>query len=256
MFKVIHWIFLCGLACSGFAQPLQLSQPKTNIHMAMVSKDNPQNLILDFRMVNTDIRFTQDGAEPTIKSKRYRKPIKVSKPTIIKAKVFHKDFASSETITATFVDRGKKILSYNISDPNPKYAGEGNKTMFDGQFGDMSYSNRYLGYDKGPIEMVIKPEVNENISTIHFSNLINQGAWIFGPSKISVYDENHNLLVENIFNDTTQKSVSNHRIYTLKFSKNKYSQLKLVIDPLASIPDWHDGRGLPAWFFVDEVWVE
>lgn len=123
MFKVIHWIFLCGLACSGFAQPLQLSQPKTNIHMAMVSKDNPQNLILDFRMVNTDIRFTQDGAEPTIKSKRYRKPIKVSKPTIIKAKVFHKDFASSETITATFVDRGKDFELQYIRSQSQVYWG-------------------------------------------------------------------------------------------------------------------------------------
>jgi hypothetical protein len=48
--RLVHWILLCGLACSSFAQPLQLSQPKTNIQMAMVSKDNPQNLILDFRM--------------------------------------------------------------------------------------------------------------------------------------------------------------------------------------------------------------
>ncbi|MBK8055240.1 MAG: chitobiase/beta-hexosaminidase C-terminal domain-containing protein [Saprospiraceae bacterium] len=256
MFRRLVWILFCGLYHFSFAQPLQLSQPKANIQMAMVSKDNPRKLILDFRMDGTEIRFTQDGTEPTKKSKGYKIPIKVSKPMIIKAKVFHKDFTPSETVTATFVSSGKKVRNYIVSEHNPKYAAEGSKTLFDGQFGDMSYAKNYLGYDKGPIEIKVEADANYTISSIHVSYLANQGAWIFGPSKISVFDENNKLLHQKNFGDSTQKQASNHAITSLTVPKTKYKHLKLVIEPVSSIPDWHDGRGLPAWFFVDEVWVK
>jgi hypothetical protein len=140
--------------------------------------------------------------------------------------------------------------------PNPKYAGNGSKTLFDGQFGNMSYDKNYLGYDKGPVEITIQPDPDQFITTIHISNLTNQGAWIFGPSKISVFDENNKLLIQKSFEDSTQKSTSNHSIQTINVPKKQYNQLKLVIEPVSSIPEWHDGKGSKAWLFVDELWVK
>jgi len=256
MFRWLIWILFCGISNVSFAQKIQLSPPKANVQMAMVGKDHPQTLILDFRMEGANIRYTLDGIEPTLKSKRYKRPLNITKPCIIKAKAFHPDFDPSETVTATFVTRGKKVLNYQISDPNPKYKGEGSKTLFDGQFGDMSYTKNYLGYDKGPVEITLEPEISQNISTIHISYLTNQGAWIFGPSKISVFDENNKLLIQKNFEDSFQKQASNHAITTLTVPKTKYNQLKLVIEPLSSIPNWHESRGHPAWLFLDEVWVE
>jgi len=256
MFRWLIWILFCGLSKVSFAQKIQLSPPKANVQMAMVSKAHPQNLILDFRMEGATIRYTLDGNEPTLKSKRYHRPIKISKPCIIKAKAFHHDFDPSATETATFVASGKRILNYMVSEPNPKYADEGSKTLFNGQFGNMSYTKNYLGYDIGPVEIMFQPDINQFITTIHISYLTHQGAWIFGPSKISVYDENNKLLIQKNFDDSTQKQTSNHAITTLTVPKTTYNQLKLVIEPVSSIPEWHDGRGLPAWFFVDEVWVE
>jgi hypothetical protein len=256
MFRWLIWILFCGLSNVSFAQKIQLSPPKSNVQMAMVGKDHPQNLVLDFRMEGATIRYTLDGTEPTINSKLYKIPLKISKPGTIKAKAFHQDFDPSETVTANFVAYGKKILSYNVSEPNPKYAADGSKTLFDGQFGDMSYAKNYLGYDEGPLEIMIQPDAAQVISNIHISYLANQGAWIFGPSKISVFDENNKLLFQTNFEDNTKKSTKNHSIHTINVPKKQYNQLKLVIEPLSSIPDWHDGRGHPAWFFVDEVWME
>ena len=256
MFRWLIWILFCGLSHVSFAQKIQLSPPKANVQMAMVSKAHPQNLVLDFRMEGATIHYTLDGSEPTLKSKRYKKPIKINKPSTIKAKAFHPDFDPSETVTSTFVAIGKKILNYMVSEPNPKYAAEGSKTLFDGHFGDMSYARNYLGYDKGPIEIMIQPDAAQDISNVHISHLTHQEAWIFGPSKISVFDENNTLLVQKNFDDSTQKQTSNHDITTFTFPKTKYNKLKLVIEPVSSIPDWHDGRDLLAWYFVDEVWVE
>ena len=256
MFKWLIWILFCGLSNVSLAQKIQLSPPKANVQMAMVSKAHPQNLVLDFRMEGATIRYTLDGSEPTLKSKRYHRPLKISKPCIIKAKAFHHDFDPSETVTATFVASGKKILNYIVSEPNPKYTADGSKTLFDGQFGDVSYAKNYLGYDKAPLEITIQPDAEQFITTVHISHLINQGAWIFSPSKISVYDENNKLLIQKIFEDSTQKSTTSHSVHTINVPKKQYNQLKLVIEPISSIPDWHDGRGHPAWFFVDEVWVE
>jgi len=256
MFRWLVWILFCGLSNVSFAQKIQLSPPKANVQMAMVSKDHPQNLVLDFRMESAEIRFTEDGSEPTKKSKKYKKTIKITKPVMIKAKAFHQDFDPSETVTATFVSKGKKILNYHVSEPNPKYADEGSKTLFDGQFGNISYGKNYLGYDKGPVEITIQPDAEQFMTTIHISHLTHQGAWIFGISKISAYDENNKLLIQKNFDDSTQKQASNHNIITLTVPKTKYNELKLVIEPVSSIPDWHDGRGHLAWLFLDEVWVE
>ena len=256
MFRWLIWILFCGLSNVSFAQKIQLSSPKTNLQMAMVSNNHPQNMILDFRMEGATIRYTLDGNEPTLKSKRYQRPLKISKPCIIKAKVFHQDFDPSETVTATFFVIGKEILNYIVSEPNPKYADEGSKTLFDGQFGNISYTKNYLGYDKGPVEITIQPDAEQFITTIHISHLTNQGAWIFGPSKISVYDENNTRLIQKSFDSSIHKSLSNHGISSLKVTKNKYRQLKVVIESVSSIPDWHDGRGNAAWLFLDEVWVE
>jgi hypothetical protein len=224
--------------------------------MAMVSKAHPQKLVLDFRMEGATIRYTLDGIEPTLKSKLYKRPLNINKPCFIRAKAFHQDFDPSETVTATFVASGKKILNYIVSEPNPKYADEGSKTIFDSQFGNMSYAKNYLGYDKGPVEITIQPDAEQFITTIHISHLTNQGAWIFGPSKISVYDENNTLLIQKSFDSSIHKSLSKHGINSLKVTKNKYRQLKVVIESVSSIPEWHDGRGNPAWLFLDEVWLE
>lgn len=256
MFRWLLSILFCGLFNISFAQKIQLSPPKSNVQMAMVGKDYPQNLVLDFRMEGATIRYTLDGTEPTINSKLYKIPLKISKPGTIKAKAFHQGFDPSETVTANFVAYGKKISSYNVSEPNPKYADEGSKTLFDGQFGNMSYTKNYLGYDKGPVEITFQSDSHQFITTIHISYLTHQGAWIFGPSKISVFDENNKLLIQKNFEDSTQKSTTSHSIHTINVPKKQYNQLKLVIEPVSSIPDWHDGRGNPAWFFVDEVWVE
>lgn len=256
MFRLLIWILFCGLSNVSFAQKIQLSPSKANIQMAMVSKAHPQKLVLDFRMEGATIRYTLDGTEPTIKSKLYRRPLNINKPCIIKAKAFHQDFDPSETVTATFVASMKKILNYIVSEPNPKYTADGSKTLFDGQFGNVSYAKNYLGYDKGPLEITIQPDAAQIISNVHISHLTHQGAWIFGPSKISVFDENNKLLIQKNFEDSIQKSTTNHSINTLHVTKKMYNHLKLVIEPVSTIPDWHDGRGNPAWFFVDEVWVE
>jgi hypothetical protein len=256
MFRLMLSILFCGLFNISFAQKIQLSPPKSNVQMAMVGKDHPQNLVLDFRMEGATLRYTLDGTEPTLKSKRYKKPLNIKKPCIIKTKVFHQDFDPSETVTATFVASGKKVLNFIVSESNPKYPGNGSKTLFDGQFGNMSYDKNYIGYDKGPVEIMFQLDPDQFITTIHISNLTNQGAWIFGPSKISVYDENNKLLIQKSFDDSTQKKASNHAITTFKVPKTKYNQLKLVIEPVSTIPEWHDGKGSKAWLFVDELWVK
>jgi hypothetical protein len=80
MFRLMLSILFCGLFNISFAQKIQLSPPKSNVQMAMVGKDHPQNLVLDFRMEGATIRYTLDGTEPTINSKLYKIPLKISKP--------------------------------------------------------------------------------------------------------------------------------------------------------------------------------
>ena len=53
-------------------------------------------------VVGSEIRYTLDGSEPTVRSILYEKPFIINETTTVKAKAFRSDWLGSETATATF----------------------------------------------------------------------------------------------------------------------------------------------------------
>lgn len=241
--------------CSGISQNLQLNMPKANYQMAMVSKDDVKWLEFEFRMQGAEIRYTTDGSEPVKKSKKFKNPICISQPCIVKAKSFHPDFESSASCTSTFILKGEKPLAIMATEANEKYKTNSINTLIDGLFGEMTFEDKYLGYDIDTVKITVQVDSNKYLSTFNMSYLVNQQAWIFGPQKIKIFDDNDRLIGEKVFENVDQKCVSNHMVFSMRFAANKTSYLKILIEPLTSIPSWHPGKGNKAWFFTDEIWL-
>lgn len=237
------------------AQNIQLSMPKANFQMAMVSKEDVKWLEFEFRMQQAEIRYTTDGSEPVKNSKKYKKPISISQPCTVKAKSFHPHFEPSATSTSTFILKGEKPLSFKATEANDKYKANGINALIDGQFGEMSFEDKYLGYDIDTVKFTIQVDSNKYLSTFNMAYLVNQQAWIFGPQRLKIFDDNDRLIGEKVFEDVDQKCVSNHMVFSMRLVSNKTSYLTILIEPLTSIPSWHPGRGNKAWFFTDEIWL-
>lgn len=245
--------FCWHLICIS-AQKLHLSKPNCNVQMAMVSKSNPAIIEYDFRMDGANIHFTTDGSEPSIRSTKYTQPIRISKPCEVKARVYHQDFLPSEVVKTTLVGAGYELKSFDGSAPNTKYYANGINTLFNGKFGNDNYTIDYVGYD-AQIEITITNDIKQAISKVNISSFVNQGAWIFAPFSISIFNKNGKKIGEKLYAGSLQKTPLGHQLHVINIPKRKYDAIKLLIKPIESIPLWHDGRGLKAWIFLDEIWV-
>ncbi len=78
----------------------QVSFPRFNKQGALFN--SPITVTINTDTKGAEIRYTTDGTEPFMSSKRYDKAIKISQDTVLKAKAFKDGFDESITSTAVF----------------------------------------------------------------------------------------------------------------------------------------------------------
>ncbi len=214
-------------------------------------------LSFDFKLPGSSIHYTTDGTEPIGSSAVYTKPLSIKKHlTVVKAKSFATGFSPSETVSLQFFAQGYRIASIATSAPNNQYKGNGPTTLTDNQSGGMQHTNpAWLGFDSDSIVVDLSLEKTVSISQVMLHVLVNQGGWIFLPQQAEVYAVKNNmntLLLTQPFN-AADETPSDTKALLLNFSPTTLQQLRIVIHPLASLPDWHAGKGKRAWCFLDEI---
>ena len=244
--------------CIG-QQLFQLAPPVLQYHSAFFKES--ETVSLKFAQPGTKIYYTLNGGEPTQRDAVYHQPVVVKKSlTTLKAKVFGNGFLPSETVQATFIKDGLKIKSIEESVPNEKYNGNGTTTLIDDEGGiaDM-HSKNFLGYQQDSVEINIMLEKKQAIHSVLMDFLRDEGSWIFPPQKITLYyfdDAKNTFEVMNkkeIITDT--KAKPNACVFQLVKAGAKVTtnRVKIVVQPLQSIPEWHPGKGKQAWLFIDEI---
>jgi len=244
--------------CFG-QQQFQLAPPVLQYQSAFF-KDS-EIVSLKFAQPGTKIRCTLNAGEPTQKDAVYHQPIVIKKSlTTLKAKVFGSGFLPSETVQATFIKDGLKIKSIEQSPPNEKYNGNGTTTLVDNEGGiaDM-HSKNFLGYQQDSVEINVRLDKKQPIRSVLLDFLRDEGSWVFPPQKVTIFyfDATKNkfelMNKKEIIGDTIAKP--NACVFELIKTGTKVNtdRLKIIIQPLQSIPGWHPGKGKEAWLFIDEI---
>ena len=211
----------------------------------------------------TKIFYTLNGKEPNEKTTVYEKPVVIKKSFItLKAKVFGKDYLPSETVQVTFIKDGLKITSVEQSKAHEKFPGNGASTLFDnaGGVADL-HSENFFGYQQDSIEINVTLDRKQSIHSLLLDFLQDHGSWIFLPQKIQVlyFDSK-----KNAYQNFAEKMISSEKIVNrsstvfeiIKADKKIVAgKLKIIIEPLQSIPGSHPGKGTPSWLFIDEIKV-
>jgi hypothetical protein len=225
------------------SQDYQLAPPITG-STRIVYKGNPTKIGLSFRMDGANIRYAIDDTL-TGKSNVYVDSIVIDKPCTLRAVSIHPDYLASDPISIQVVELKKAFSSIIANPPHQKYPGFGSKTLNDLNLGSLNFSKDYLGYNGEEIVIEAQMDKKSKIKNVFVSALTSQGSWIFGPSEITVLDGYGKEIGYAKFQENT-----------IKCNGKKYKNIKIIIKPLSTIPDWHNGKGSPAWLFVDEVWYE
>lgn len=207
------------------------------------------------------IRYTLDGSEPdSTSSPVYQKPISLSSYTVVKARATKDQWYASEVTEYTFFKGTyRPTLVELLNEPNPQYTGEGGSTLINFKKGEATdFKNKaWLGYREKPFEALCTFAQPVPIKSVTISTGKNIGGFIFPPLSVEIWggnDKAHLKLLQKIAPEQPQKDQS-ARIEAIqsKLPEGKYAVIKVIARPVPKLPNWHAGKGQPAWVFIDEL---
>ncbi|MBO3699542.1 chitobiase/beta-hexosaminidase C-terminal domain-containing protein [Roseivirga sp. E12] len=255
-----YYLIILSLICAFalHAQEYQLAKPLIKVEGGPFFEKQAM-VVADFRLEGAKLFYTLDSSEPSEKSKRYRKAIKIKTGSTFKVKAFKEGFIPSETVTTELVQLREKVVSATVSpEPSKTYAGDGAKTLADRQGGSLNFRDgNWLGYNEGPITITLDLGEVKPVNEVIISTLTSSGSWIMPPTSISVrgsFDGIHFIGKQELdIPRLKQEDPSGKAYYKLSLSEAKYRFIELVISPLDKLPSWHPGKGNAAWVFLDEI---
>ena len=224
------------------------------------------NVPLKHFLKGVTIKYTLDDTEPdSINSPTYSRPIVLTTNTTLKTKVFKKGWIASDVIQKSFY---KSELNPDnitlITQPDSKYIGSGGQTIIDHELGDVNFGNgKWLGYMKTNMEFIMRFNKATPLNEVIFNTLINTASYIFPIQTIQMeasedgkqYKQIQSVDFTNITKAYSKETnINQTQAFKLKVPKGKtYKYYKFTLRNLKQLPQWHPGKGTPAWIFVDEV---
>ncbi|WP_282013683.1 GH92 family glycosyl hydrolase [Marinifilum flexuosum] len=210
-----------------------------------------------------EIRYTMDGSEPDVNSKKYQSPINISEDANIKARAFKEGLKESGSLYLHYL----KGIPFNPQTGYPKVRVEGNDIgygeksgtqLIDGSFGSTTFNDGFwTGIDLKDLHVDIDLGESKSICEVKPGILIYPGAWIFNPDEIEVYisnDQENYQLVKTI----SMESPKDERRYVtrpnIEFPSVNCRYLRVTFKN-GPIPDWHMAGGRKHWIFVDEILI-
>lgn len=230
-----------------------LAPPRAVVSSLLIQKKS--EISFEFRLAGSQIRFTTDGSEPTERSPIFTRKLIFKKPATIRARSFADGFLPSQTVDIQLIEAGFRVEKATVDPPPPtKYVGLGPQTLIDGQLGGSDFqSSNWLGFDQPEAEIELVFSKKRRIKNLRLCLLENQPAWIFLPSKAVVSVAEKEVATTLFPLSTDRQPTNGHRFLDLELpKKQRTDRLKIRLSG-SQIPEWHDGRGSPAWFFLDEI---
>ncbi len=223
----------------------------------------PVALKLKHYVRGVTIRYTTDGTEPdSIASPVYKGDIMLNKNVTVKAKAFKPGWISSDVVEKTFYKAGFKIDSIRFVQPSADvpYKSIPATVLADAQKGDLNQgSGKWIGYRGYPMQAILYFDTLRTISSVTVSSLINIDGYVMPPQQMEVWAGNdlaHLRLLRKLNPEQPGKVVPAYlKGYDLNFGPVKEKYVKVVVVPVAKLPQWHRGKGDKGWIFVDEVFL-
>lgn len=233
---------------------VQLSNPVLNVDSLIFKQSATVELGLGISGV--DLLYKCDDSE----YKKINAPIRIDNSCQFHYKASKEGYLESETTKIQLIKTsGKTQLAHIISNPkaSPSYPGNGASSLNDLKKGNTQFrnGNYWCGYQEEKIEFTLTFAEAQNFSKVYLSVLVDQGAWIFQANKMTVAIDEQ-WVGEISFEDTSIEGSAQLKFQELNFETIKGQTLKLIVENLESIQDWHPGKGNLPWIFIDEIIVE
>ncbi len=238
---------------------IAINPPETTLPQAFV--DAGSSVTLKHALPNTLIKYTLDGSQPDSSNGFvYEKPLKITDRTKIKARAFKQGWLGSSTAEFDYLVNGIKPDSVILqTQPNAQYAAKGARSLYDKRKGDTDnfLDKSWLGYREKPLEAVFLFKGRKRIKSVTLSMMEKLDSYIFPPKNVEVWGKtasNTEVLLAKFSPEQPKTFRARKSIFfDLKIPDNAYTEIRIKVNNVNPLPQWHPGKGTPAWAFIDEV---
>jgi hexosaminidase len=140
-----------------------------------------------------------------------------------------------------------------VTKPDSRYKGKGGLTLVDGIKGGKPWKgHEWLGYDTTHIEFIVDLGKLSAIKGYEIGFLQDEGSWIHTPERVEAYYSKNKKKWKKVSKVDAMDPLKVSEEFTQHFYyKGRY--LKLVVQPMKSIPVSSPGEGNIPWTFIDEL---
>ena len=225
---------------------------------------NPADGTLDITLSTIDnapIHYTLDGTEPTAASPLYEGVLKIKENADFSA-IAVRPTGNSRVISEKINFSKSSMKPIVANQPvNKQYMFKGESTLVDGLKGNGNYkTGRWIAFYKNDMDMTIDLQQPTEISSVAISTCVEKGDWVFDARgfSVEVSDDGKNFTKVASEEYPAMEQSDKNGIYEhkLSFTPVKTQYVKVVALSESKIPEWHGGKGNPAFLFVDEITVD
>lgn len=233
-----------------------------NVNIHIDSDTKWQELVVHMTTAgDAEIRYTLDGSLPTASSTLYTGALHLQKSAKIRAAAFRNGKSSSVTAQDVTFSKATACPVKLLQPTHKSYTFNGGAALTDGLVGDKGFgTGRWLGFSGNDLEAVIDLKKPTEVSSVSLNTCVDKGSWIFDARNIEVSlstdGVNFTSVAKHSLPAMEKNSADNINTYELKFSQTKARYIKVYATSEHNIPDWHSGKGKPAFLFVDEISVK
>ena len=224
--------------------------------------DKKMNVTLTCTDANAKIYYTLDGSEPTKKSKLYTKPFNINTSTTVKAKAFVANKISSFT-TKKHYERIIIAGTEFVEMPHRNYATNSETVLMDGKKGIAgNWGEGWLGFYGNGTEFTIELSQATDVHHLFVGCGICPNDWVLIPAgvQVAVSTDGQN------FTDFVKADFPVYNYSTMEVRRRDDARatidvkgvryIKVKVDNVGKLPEWHDYAGEDAWIMIDEITIK
>ncbi|MEX2511733.1 MAG: c-type cytochrome domain-containing protein [Cyclobacteriaceae bacterium] len=217
-------------------------------------------LKIEHPIQGTSIFYTLDGSEPDSSNYLlYEGPFEIEENLTLKARAFAEGWTGSATETAEFIRSEISPKDYEMKfNPEDRYKGDGPKSLFDRYKAIPDVWNlNWLGFQNNPLDVEMEFENPTEINHMALSIWHNVGASFFPPEEVEIWvqKEGQDWGLAKKYRPTPPKKddKAHLRQMDIPFTASGITKMRIVANPVPSLPAWHGGAGRKGWLMVDEL---
>lgn len=217
---------------------------------------NAQTLELS-ALEGAQIYYTTDGSQPTEESLLYTRPVVIDKSMEVRATAF-RGGKPSRTFSQTYSFNKATLKPIQISQPaHQSFTFDGAALLNDGLTGNSNYrSGRWIGFNNKDLSATIDLMDQTSVSEVGVGTYVLTGDWIFRPSSIVISVSDNGSDFKEVRREDIEE-VDSHifeqKKHLITFDTIQTRYVRVDVYSLKQMPDWHPGKGKPAFLFVDEI---